>query len=315
VYLLRLDPHFPWRPAAVEAAKRAAFDGFRLGVADLSRAGDLREDAKPGFIVDEASAAQMLHEAANQGYTSVCTVGAIGDAGFENEEGDEFIVHAAAGAATYWRVVVRFNPGDGGELTTRQVARLRRLSDALIARGGPRLICDLIVPPTQWQLSRGIRAFDRELLPQLTTSAIAWLVAVGITPDVWVTEGFERQDDYMQVLASAMRAPNTVGCLVRAAGHSDARTFDLMSVGLSTPGVTGIVLGPAPFWEPVTSWMHGRTTRARAVAAVAEQFRSWVTRLEASRTCVHQEAQCFPADGAAVAGPINTSPFRLFGRH
>jgi hypothetical protein len=283
VYLLRLDPHVPWRPAAVEAAKRALYDGFRLGAADLAGAGELPEGEKLGIIVDQTSA-DILHDAISLGFVSACTVGPIGDAVFEGEEGDEFALHPVASGASYWRVAIRFNPDDGPGLNPRQVRRLRRLSEALLETAAPRLICDLIVPPTQWQLARGIRAFDRELLPRLTSRAIAWLVDAGIGPDLWVTEGFERQQDYERVLAAAMGAANTVGCLVRAAGHSDARTSDLMSVGLSTPGVAGIVLGPAPFWEPVTSWIHERTRRARGVAAVAEQFRAWVTRLEAGRT-------------------------------
>jgi myo-inositol catabolism protein IolC len=284
VYLLRLDPHLPWQPAAVEAAKRAVYEGFRTAAATGRGAG------RSGIIVDEGSATPLLRDARMDGFITACTVGAIGDTDFDREDGDEFDVHAAAMAATYWRVVVRFNPGDNGGLSLRQVARLRRLSDTLLVRPGPRLICDLVVPPTQWQLVRGIRAFARELLPDLTAIAIARLLDEGITPAIWAIEGLERQDDYRRVLAAAARMQGHVACLVRAAGHSDATTFQLMTVGLSTPGVLGVVLGPAPFWEPVASWMVGRSTRARAVAAVTEQFQTWVSRLEAPlRSFVHEE--------------------------
>jgi hypothetical protein len=161
------------------------------------------------------------------------------------------------------------------------VSRLRQLSAQLRQPFGPRLLCDLIVPPTHWQLAHGIQAFDRELLPELTGRAMAWLVDAGVTPDVWTIEGFEHPSAYERVLAIAARERNA-GCLVRAAGHSDVTTFNLMAVGLATPGTRGVVLGPAPFWEPAVAWMMGRTTRSRAVAAVAEQFRSWVDRLAAA---------------------------------
>src|SRR5918993_3769341 len=177
VYLLRLDPRLPWQPAAVEAAKRAVYQGFRVGTAGLGLAGHV------GIVVDELSTPLLL-DARADGFTTVCTVGAVGDADFDSEAGDELSVHCRAVEAAYWRVTVRFNP-DGSELTPRQVARLRHLSAALLARPQPRLICDLVVPPTQWQLARGIRAFDRELLPDLTRTAIARLIDAGVTPDIW----------------------------------------------------------------------------------------------------------------------------------
>ena len=284
VYLLRLDPRLPWQPAAIEAAKRAVYDGFCAATGGVASSGQV------GIVVDERSAS-LMRDARGQGFTTACTIGAIGDADFDSEAGNELAVHASAGDATYWRVIVRFNPGGCG-LTPRQLVRLRRLSDALLERPQPRLICDLVVPPTQWQLARGIRTFDRELLPDLTRTAITELVESGVTPDIWAIEGFERSHDYQRLLRAATGLRHHLACLVRAAGHSDKTTCELMTIGLSTPGVVGVVLGPAPFWEPVTSWMVGRSTRARAVAAVAEQFGSWISRLDASVRRSIEEEQC-----------------------
>ena len=275
VYLLRLDPHVPWQPAAVEAAKRAVYDGFCAVAERGPSAGHF------GVIVD-ARSTLILRDAIAHGFRTACTVGSVGN--LDKEHGDESTVDPAAGEATYWRVIVRFNPVEEGGLTPGQLARLRRLCETLNRPSGPRLICDLVVPPTQWQLAHGIRAFDRDLLPHLTSSALAWLGNAGVAPALWAIEGFAQQRDYERVLDVAMRVEQTLGCLVRAAGHSDATTFNLMTVGLSTPGIVGVVLGPAPFWEHVVKWMMGRTTRARAVAAVAEEFRGWVGRLEATRT-------------------------------
>lgn len=286
IYLLRLDPHLPWQPAAVEAAKRAVYDGFRAAAETGAGPGQF------GVIVDERSTV-ILRDAIAHGFQTACSVGAVGSQDFDNKDPCGSAVHPVACAVSYWRVVVRFNPADEHGLASRQLEQLRRLSEALRPPSRPRLICDLVVPPTQWQLTHGIRVFDRELLPQLTSSALAWLLDAGVTPELWVIEGFEQQSDYQRVLDVATRNDHTIGCLVRAAGHSDATTLDLMTVGLSMPRIVGVVLGPAPFWEPVATWMMGRTTRSRAVAGVAEQFRSWVDRLEATRTCqVAAEQHC-----------------------
>jgi myo-inositol catabolism protein IolC len=298
LYLLRLDPHLPWQPAAVEAATRAAYDGFRAAAAEVPG------DAQLGIVVDEQSRV-ILRDANAAGFRTVCTVGPVDDLALDTEGADTDAVHVGACEATYWRVIVRFNPDNDGVLTARQVARLQRLSGELLRQAGPRLICDLVVAPTQWQLAHGIRAFDLELLPQLTRDAMAWLVGEGVAPELWAIEGLHDPIEYEKILAVAKGHENTAGCLVRAAGHSDATTFDLMTVGLSCAGVAGVVLGPAPFWQPVESWMLGRTTRARAVAAVAEQFRTWVTRLDESRSSCGQGEPC-PAQAALPGG--HTSP-------
>jgi hypothetical protein len=277
VYLLRLDPHLPWQPAALEAARRAMYDGFRSAV------GASPLHSHFGVVVDSRSAT-ILRDAIAQGFRTVCTVDSIARSEPDAGGSDECLVNPFACDATYWRVVIRLNPTDESGLTARQLARLRRLSDDLRRPFGPRLLGDLVVPPTHWQLAHGIRAFDRELLPDLTSRAIAWLSDAGVAPDVWAIEGFEQREAYEQVVAVATRPGETVGCLVRAAGHSDTTTFNLMTIGLATPGIRGVVLGPAPFWEPAVAWMKGRSTRSRAVAGVADQFRSWVDRLEAART-------------------------------
>jgi hypothetical protein len=276
VYLLRLDPHLPWQPAAVEAAKRAMYDGFRAAVEGSATR------SRFGIIVD-ARSMMVLRDAAAEGFCTVCTVPSIRSGRGETGTRHERPMDPSACAATYWRVVVRFNPTDDGGLTDVDLARLRRLSDDLRQGFGPRLLCDLVVAPTQWQLSHGIERFDRELLPGLTALAIDRLIDAGIVPALWTIEGVEQPSAYERIVAAAMCRPETAGCLVRAAGHSDTTTFRLMATGLATLGILGVVLGPAPFWEPAIAWMTGRSTRARAIAAIAEQFQSWIDRLEAAR--------------------------------
>lgn len=295
MYWLRIDPHLPWQPAAVEAAKRAAYDGFRIAAEVGPRPGRF------GVIVDARSTV-ILRDAAAQGFATACTIGFVDNLNQDGADVDDGVLEAAAREAAYWRVVVRFNPDDDQSPTPRQIARLRRLSRMLASPAGPRLICDLVVPPTLPQLARGILDFDRQLLPPLTTRAVAWLEDAGVSPELWVVEGFADQADYEHVVAEATRVPDCRGCLVRAAGHSEATTFGLMAVGLATPGIAGVVLGPAPFWEPVAAWMMGRTTRGRAVAGLAAQFRNWIERLDATRA--HPSGPAARHDG----DPSNPAP-------
>jgi myo-inositol catabolism protein IolC len=270
MYLLPLAQQVPWHLAAISAAKWAVYDGFLSAIVD---AGLSPGDA--GVVSDERSGASILRDATAHGLMTVCIAGRASDVGI-----DGVAAHASTCEATYWKTVISYNPDGDGEFNERQASRLTWISDRLRHRPRPRLMCDLVVPPTQFQLRSGIRAYGSRMLPSLTRRAIAELLDAGVDPDIWVIEGFERRDEYREVVATAARSERTAGCFVRAAGHSDSTTRELMSVGLSVPGVVGVVLPRAPFWESAVAWMSGRTTRSVAVAAVRAQLRDWMSALE-----------------------------------
>ena len=274
MYLLPLTQQVPWHLAAITAAKWAVYDGFREAIADAGLS-----PGEAGVIGDERSGASILRDACAQGFLTVCTAGRASDVGVDGVE-----AHAGACEATYWKTVVSYNPDGDGAFNERQASRLTWIADRLQQRPRPRLMCDLVVPPTQLQLAFGIRAYDRRMLPGLTRRAIGQLRETGVEPDVWIIEGFERRQEYCEVVATAARPDRPAGCFIRTAGHSDRTTRELMSVGLSVPGIVGVVLPRAPFWESAVAWMSGRTTRAVAVATVRAQIRDWVNALEPSVT-------------------------------
>jgi myo-inositol catabolism protein IolC len=270
MYLLPLTQQVPWHLAAISAAKWAVYDGFRAAIADAGLS-----PGEAGVIADEHSGATIVRDAAARGLMTVCTAGRASDVGF-----DGVGAHASTCEATYWKTVVSYNPEGDSASNGRQASRLSWIAERLRHRPRPRLMCDLVVPPTQVQLTSGIRTYGRRMLPGLTKRAIAQLLDAGVDPDVWVIEGFEREDEYREVVKTAARGGRPARSFVRAAGHSDSTTRDLMSVGLSVPGILGVVLPRAPFWESAVAWMSGRTTRAVAVATVRAQVRDWVSALE-----------------------------------
>jgi myo-inositol catabolism protein IolC len=294
MFLLPLTQQVPWHLAAITAAKWAVYDGFRAAIddADLS-------PSEAGVIADEHSGAEILHDAATRGLMTVCTVGRASDVGF-----DGIAAHANTCEAAYWKTVVSYNPDGDGAFNGQQASRLMRISDRLRRRPRPRLMCDLVVPPTQLQLTSGIRVYGSSLLPALTRRAVAQLVDAGVDPDVWVIEGFERREAYREVVATAERRHRPAACFIRAAGHSDSTTRDLMSVGLVVPGIVGVVLPRATFWESIVAWMSGRTTRSVAVATIRTQVRDWVNALEAPSTIPPPVARTNPsAEAIAVSNP------------
>jgi myo-inositol catabolism protein IolC len=298
MYLLPLNQPMPWHAAAITAAKWAVYDGFRQAIADAGL-----QPGDGGVIADERSGAPILRDAAARGLMTVCAIGRFGDEGWATAAG-----HAATCKAAYWKAVVSYNPDEDRTLNETQVSGLTWLSNHLRHRAAPRLMCDLVVPPTQGQLLPGIRAYGRRVLPDLTTRAITDLLDAGVDPDVWTIEGFEREEEYRRVVA-AMRSRRPARCFVRAAGHGDNTTRELMTAGLPVPGIAGVVLARAPFWEPVVGWMSGRTSRTLAVATVRAQVRDWISVLESPATCaVHGERIDEQPAAAAAAGVANVHP-------
>ena len=204
MYLLPLTQQVPWHLAAIMAAKWAVYEGFRAAIADARL-----PPGDAGVIADERSGAPILLDAATHGLMTVCTVGRASDVGF-----DGVAVHASTCAATYWKTVVSYNPDGDGAFNERQASRLTWMSERLRHRPRPRLMCDLVVPPTGLQLTSGIRAYGRVMLPGLTERAIAGLLDAGVDPDVWVIEGFESHEQYRDVVATTARngRPRTVLC-------------------------------------------------------------------------------------------------------
>jgi myo-inositol catabolism protein IolC len=265
MYLLPLDQRMPWPPGVVATAKKAIYDGFRAAA-----------DGAPvaaGVIADESSGADILRDAATRGFAAACTLGAVDNPSVDLEDA---VAHARACGAAQWMTVLRYNPDARRSTNDWQAARARRVCEAARREPGARILCDLVVAANATQIARGVGAFDRDLLPELTARAIVELLDAGVDPWAWVIQGFERRSDYVRVVDAAQRGSRRAGCFIRAAGHRDETTRRLMTTGLSVPGIVGVVLSRVAFWEPAAVWMSGRATRATVVATVASLFRTWV---------------------------------------
>jgi myo-inositol catabolism protein IolC len=149
--------------AAIAAAKRIIYDGF---VAALS-AGVPKE--KAGILVDEQFGAAILRDAAAKGIITACPAEKSGQDEFDFEYGEDFARHIEDFDPSFCKVLVRYNPEGDRALNRRQAARLKRLSDFLIAKNRSRLMFELLVPAEKAQLDKlkGDRqqAYDRELRP------------------------------------------------------------------------------------------------------------------------------------------------------
>src|SRR5262249_31597294 len=126
--------------AKIAAMKQVIYDGFKAAVT-----GGVPKE-KAGILVDEQFGAEILRDAAKNGYWISCPEEKGGEEEFDFEWGDFFARHVEAFHPSFCKVLVRYNPDGDAAMNARQAERLKRLSDYLHKAGQSRFMFELLVP-------------------------------------------------------------------------------------------------------------------------------------------------------------------------
>jgi 5-dehydro-2-deoxygluconokinase len=267
--------------AKIAAMKQVIYDGLKEALA-----GGVPKQ-KAGILVDEQFGADILRDAAKQGYITACPAEKSGQDEFDFEYGEDFGRHIESFRPTFSKVLVRYNPEADSAMNRRQSARLKRLSDYLHSGGTSRFMFELLVPATPGQLDRfggNKKDYDRELRPELMVRSIRELQDAGIEPDVWKIEGIDRPEDCERLVAAARRGGrDAVGCIVLGRGEDDAKVRQWLKTAAAVPGFIGFAVGRTSFWEPLAQLKDSRIAREAAVGEIARRYREWVDIFEAAR--------------------------------
>jgi 5-dehydro-2-deoxygluconokinase len=263
--------------AEIAAVKQVIYDAFKAAVA-----GGVAKD-RAGVLVDEQFGADILRDAAKQGFITACPAEKSGSDEFDFEYGSDFARHIEEFNPTFCKVLVRYNPEGDNELNRRQAARLKRLSDYLHETGRLYMF-ELLVPPQPGQLQRlgnDKKAYDLQLRPALMVQAIHELQDAGVEADVWKIEGIDQRADCQKVVAVARRAGrDRVGCIVLGRGEDDTKVREWLTTAAGVPGFTGFAVGRTTFWDALVNYRANKMTRAAAVAQIAKSYREWVDLFE-----------------------------------
>jgi 5-dehydro-2-deoxygluconokinase len=274
--------------AEIAAAKRVIYDGFLTSV----EAGVPKE--KAGILVDEQFGAQILRDAAAQGYAIACPAEKSGQDEFDFEYDEDFAKHIEAFRPTFCKVLVRYNPEGDQAMNQRQAARLKRLSDYLHSKGESRFMFEMLVPAEKAQLDRvkgDKTTYDLELRPALMVRAILELQDGGVEPDIWKIEGLDRREDCERIVAAAHRdGRDHVGCIVLGRGEDDKKVQEWLATAAAVPGFIGFAVGRTDFWQPLVDFRTNKITRAAAVAEIARRYREFVHIFESARVGINVAA-------------------------
>lgn len=274
---------------AVTDSKHLIYEGFREALGHELPVGDV------GILVDEEFGAEILIDAARNGYVTALCVEKSGSVEFEFEYGAAFKEHIEAFAPTFAKALVHYNPEGNAALNERQTGGLKQLSDYCQAVG-QLFMFELLVPATEEQSHRaeaGELNYDLAMRPGLTIDAIKTLQDAGIEPDIWKIEGFDRREDCERVVAAARRdGRSEIGCIVLGRGADSRKVTRWLEIAASVTGFVGFAVGRTTFWDAVSDFLAKRATRDEAVARIASRFREW--------TAIFERAQ---------QGPLATSSY------
>ena len=276
------------------AAKKLVWQGLLEALAR----GAPRDSA--GLLIDEQYGSEIAREARKQGIVLAMPVEKTGRDEFEFEHGDAFARAIEEYDPTYAKALVRYNPDGDKELNRRQVARLRELSD-WIHPHEPRFMFELLVPPTEEQLTSVAESKDRyddEVRPDLMVRAITTLQDAGVEPDLWKIEGVNKREACRAIATTARRnGRERVGCLVLGRGASVERVDEWLRAGAGVDGYVGFAVGRSIFADAVCDFAAdpGSFDMEQGAEDISARYRRFIA--------VHQEAE-----NAALSGRQDQPP-------
>ena len=259
----------PEQTETISDAKRLIYEGMELAVERGADAG------ATGVLVDEQFGSNVPERAKAKGLQLAMPVEKSGQNEFDFEYGDDFGAHIEKFNPDFSKVLVRYNPeGDEG-MNTRQLGRLKLLSDWL--HGSDRkFLFELLVPaePHQLEAVGGDEdRYDAELRPALMRGAIEAIQNAGIEADIWKIEGVDKRED-AQMLADQTRTGGRDGvvCVLLGRGASDAKVDHWLREAAPVDGFIGFAIGRSIWWDALKGFLDGNLPREEAVSQVADNY-------------------------------------------
>jgi 5-dehydro-2-deoxygluconokinase len=269
----------PEQSETISDAKRLIYEGMVLAVERGAN------PAATGVLVDEQFGSNVPEGARSKGLKLAMPVEKSGQNEFDFEYGDDFGSHIESFNPDFSKVLVRYNPeGDEG-MNSRQLERLKRLSDWLHANDR-KFLFELLVPaePAQLEAVGGDEdRYDAELRPALMRGAIEAIQNYGIEADIWKIEGVDRRED-AQMLAEQTRVGGRDGvvCVLLGRGASDAKVDHWLTEAAPVEGFVGFAIGRSIWWDSLKAFLDGSLPREEAASKIADNYLRFIGVYEAA---------------------------------
>jgi myo-inositol catabolism protein IolC len=259
----------PEESERISDAKAVIFEGFQEAVTQGA------PKVAAGMLVDEQFGGAIARTARDRGYILAMPVEKSGQDEFDFEYGTEFGSHIEEFDPNFSKVLVRYNPEGDREMNSRQLVRLKELSDWLHARDR-KFLFELLVAaePAQLEPVGGDEdRYDKEIRPGLMVTAIRDIQAAGVEPDVWKIEGIDTRED-CHAISEQVRSGgrDNVVCVVLGRGANEDAVVHWLRQGAGVPGYVGFAIGRTIWWDALKSYLDGETDRAAAAKTISENY-------------------------------------------
>lgn len=194
--------------------------------------------------------------------------------------------------ATYAGARIRYNPGEDPASNESVRHQLRRLSE-ICRSSGPKLLVELMITPTSQQISEsgGYSGWESDARTMVMVNAVRELQDSGVEPDVWVIDP-PLNPDAASTISAQMHVDDRHATGVMFLVGNDAETApddgshdEVITLAARTPGVTGLLMGPAVYRDAVDEYQQGKIDWSTAVNQIAANVGRFLTTFtEARRT-------------------------------
>jgi 5-dehydro-2-deoxygluconokinase len=262
----------PEQSEVIADAKLVIYEGMEKAVA----AGGVPAD-QMGVLVDEQFGlpVDIPAKAKARGLKLAMPVERSGQNEFDFEYGDDFGAHIEKFDPDFSKVLVRYNPEDDTANNERQLERLKRLSDWLLANNR-KFIFELLVPATDAQLARvggDSHRYDAELRPELMRRTVEAVQGAGIEVDIWKIEGVDdREDASMLARQTRKWGRDHVTCVLLGRGASDEKVDEWLRQAAPVEGFVGFAIGRSIWWNPLKGYVDGTLERGSATQQIADNY-------------------------------------------
>lgn len=264
----------PEQTAMIADAKHLIYEGMAQAVAAGAKA------EITGVLVDEQFGGSIPAEARTAGLKLAMPVERSGQNMFDFQYGEEFGKHIEKFDPDFTKVLVRYNPDGEAEGNRTQVQKLKRLADWLHANDR-RFLFELLVPAEDAQLASvggDPERYDAELRPELMRRTMAAMQEAGIEVDVWKIEGVDRREDCEMLVKQARSGEGREGvvCVVLGRGANDEKVDHWLGQAAPVDGFVGFAIGRSIWWDPLKSYVDGKTERSVAAKQIATNYLRFV---------------------------------------
>jgi len=269
----------PGEKEAIREFKMLIYKGFKDAVEKLIPTNEA------AILCDEEFGSEILIDALHNGFMTLLPVEKSGQEEFQFQY-ESFGEHIEKFHPNFVKALVRFNPKDQEDLKQRQRANLKKLSD-YCHENNHKFLLEVLIIPTELQLKDvGTRqGFDRKLRPVLAAEVVKDFQNFEIEPDVWKLEGFDKSEDYEEVIKaikSGGRENVNLVILGRGAREEEIEKWlevgvkeEVFEVGAKVEGVIGFAVGRTVFWQAIEKFHKGEIGKAEVIQTVSENFQSF----------------------------------------